>query len=102
MEPIEIRRCQSCHGRTLASRERCPRCGSAELASETVPPSGIVLAATELTSPPEGWASPHRIALVEAVEDVRLLALVDGELPELGSTVVIRRVDGLWRVRPRA
>jgi uncharacterized OB-fold protein len=58
---------------------------------EQCPGLGIVLAATELSNPPEGFSAPHRIALVELVESARLLAVIDGPLPVAGDTVELRR-----------
>lgn len=67
--------------------------------TEKVPPLGAVLAATELSYPPEGFAAPHRIALVELVESARILAVVDGPLPVHGDTVEVRRVGDHFLVR---
>jgi len=52
-----------------------------------------VLAATELSVPPAGFEAPHRLALLEAAEGVRILAVVRGPLPEIGRTVEVLR-DG--------
>jgi len=49
----------------------------------------VVLAATELSSPAQGWPTPHRIALIEVAESVRVLAIVDGDLPVSGSRVEV-------------
>jgi hypothetical protein len=57
-----------------------------------------VLAATELTSPAAGWPTPHRIALVELAQAVRLLALVDGPMPVHGDLVAVVRDGDLYRV----
>jgi len=90
---IELIRCASCHALYLPSPGPCPRCGSKEETVESCPALGAVLAATELSNPPEGFSAPHRIALVELVESARLLAVVDGPLPVIGDTVELVR-DG--------
>jgi uncharacterized OB-fold protein len=41
----------------------------------------VVRAATELLVPPQGFSSPHRLAIVEAEGRGLLLAVVDGPLP---------------------
>lgn len=92
--------CDHCHNRFLLRAGPCPRCGSADLTPVELPPAGQVLAATQLEAPPAGWSAPHRLALVELEGSVRVLALVDGELPALGSVVDVRR-DG-ERVRAAA
>jgi len=58
-----------------------------------------VIAATELTSPAEGWPSPHRIALIELAESVRVLAIVDGEMPPNGARVVVVQKDDTYHAR---
>jgi uncharacterized OB-fold protein len=87
--PLVIRRCVSCHGRFLPRPGLCPRCGSRSIAPYEIAPRGRVLAATELSAPAPGWPAPHRLALLEAEDGVRLLAHVPGPLPPLGSTVAI-------------
>ena len=94
-----ITRCESCHARFLPRRGPCPRCGATTLNSEHIPPAGHVLASTEALYPPTGWASPHRLALVAASEDIRILAHVDGELPRTGELVDIERRPGHYVVR---
>ena len=88
---IVVTRCTSCHSRYLPRPGPCPRCGATTVAALRIPPEGRVLAATESMYPPSGWAKPHRLALVTAAEDVRILALVRGDLPETGAWVTIRR-----------
>lgn len=63
-----------------------------------------MLASTELQNPSAGWASPHRLVLVELSDAIRVLALGVGPLPSAGSTVSIER-DGekyLVRTEPAA
>ena len=98
-ETLELSRCESCRARFLPTDGGCPRCGATEVRTYTAPALGTVLAATELTSPAEGWQSPHRLALVELPEAVRLLAIVDGALPASGVLVSVRRTERVYRVR---
>ncbi len=90
---LEISRCSSCHGRFLPRPGACPRCGSGDVTRHRVPAKGLVLAATELTAPARGWTAPHRLALVELAEGVRVLVLVEGPLPGHGAEVTVAR-DG--------
>ena len=88
---IEIRRCDTCHVAFVPGRTHCPRCGSTALRPATLPASGTVLAATELLVPPAGFDAPHRLALLELEEGVRLLATTRGELPAVGEKRRVRR-----------
>ncbi len=97
-QPLQLRRCVSCTGLYLPGDGPCPRCGKLEAASVEIPPLGTVLAATELMNPASGWSSPHRIALVELTESVRLLGIVDGPLPVIGDTVGVRKEGPLYRL----
>lgn len=92
-EGLELSRCSSCQMAFLPSGGPCPRCAGAHRTSVTVAFTGRVLAATEIMYPATGWESPHRLALVEVAEGVRLLAIVEGEVPSSGSTVEVR-ADG--------
>jgi uncharacterized OB-fold protein len=85
--------CRSCHSRFLPRPGRCPRCGSDAVGPQRIPARGTVLAATELSVPPAGFEAPHRLALLEAAEGVRILAVVRGPLPEIGRIVGVLR-DG--------
>jgi uncharacterized OB-fold protein len=59
-----------------------------------IPPRGTVLAATELSVAPAGFDAPHRLALLEAADGVRILAVVRGALPTVGTVVnVLRDAD---------
>jgi uncharacterized OB-fold protein len=98
-EGLIVSRCESCHGRFVPREGSCPFCGSSEITPQTIPPRGFVLASTELLAPAAGWNAPHRLALVAAAEDVRILALVDGPLPEPGSIVGLEHRDGRYRAR---
>jgi hypothetical protein len=60
---------------------------------------GILLAATELTSPAQGWPNPHRIALIELAESVRVLAIVEGEIPAIGSNLAVVHEGETYRAR---
>jgi uncharacterized OB-fold protein len=89
---IVIARCESCHGRFLPRPGACPRCGSTAVTPQPIPPSGEILAATELWVPATGWPTPHRLALVGLSEDVRVLAQVAGPLPKIGTPVLVEQV----------
>jgi uncharacterized OB-fold protein len=91
--PVELSRCGSCRARFLPTDGPCPRCGSNDVQRYPSSPLATVLASTELHSPPTGWTAPHRLALVELPESVRLLAIVNGPLPAPGTVVSIR-LDG--------
>jgi uncharacterized OB-fold protein len=98
-ETIELSRCEACSARFLPTDGSCPRCGSTDVHPYASPALGTVLAATELTSPAEGWHAPHRLALVEVPEAVRLLAIVDGPLPTAGTLVSVRKDGEVYRAR---
>jgi uncharacterized OB-fold protein len=87
---IVLSRCGLCHTLFVPRAGPCSKCGSREVRAVPIAPEGVVLAATQLENPPEGWSAPHRLALVELVESARLLATVDGELPAIGDRVVVR------------
>ncbi len=95
---LQLRRCVSCQGLYVPGTGLCPRCGMREALEVEVPPLGTVVAVTELTSPAEGWSIPHRIALVELTEAVRLLGIVEGPLPVIGDTVGIRKDGDVYRL----
>ncbi|MGA9840093.1 MAG: hypothetical protein WBF81_08635 [Thermoplasmata archaeon] len=95
-ELIALSRCETCKSRFLPVDGPCPRCGSTDVRPYSVPALGTVLAATELTTPSEGWPAPHRLALVELPESVRLLAIVDGPLPSIGDVVGIHPEAGVY------
>ena len=86
---IAFTRCGSCRAMYLPTSGPCPRCGAHAESVEPCPALGVVLAATELSAPPEGFPSPHRLALVELSESARLLAVVDGPLPVPGDAVEV-------------
>ena len=97
-----ISHCRHCHGRFLPRSGPCPRCGSTEVVGQPVPPTATVLAATELLAPAAGWSAPHRLALVQAPEEVRILARVDGPLPKIGAEVTVARERDGYVVRSAA
>ncbi len=97
---IELERCTTCHHRFLPADGVCPRCASPEIEPFRVPAVATVLASTELTSPSEGWPSPHRLALVELAESVRLLVVASAPLPEPGESVEITKGPGHYTARP--
>ncbi|MGA7923285.1 MAG: hypothetical protein WCA77_04845 [Thermoplasmata archaeon] len=98
---LTILRCEVCQHASLPGDGPCPRCGSRDLRPLPVAPRGKVIAATELLSVANGWTSPHRLAIVEVPEGVRLLAIVDGELPSVGSMVELSLDHGLYRASDR-
>ncbi|MGA8665218.1 MAG: hypothetical protein WB809_09220 [Thermoplasmata archaeon] len=98
LAPILVSRCPSCTLRYLPRAGPCPKCGSSDVTPLALPPQGRVLAATELASPASGWPTPHRIALIELAEAVRLLAIVDGALPASGAVVPVVRDGDTYRV----
>jgi uncharacterized OB-fold protein len=98
-DTIELSCCRLCAARFLPSDGPCPRCGSTESQLYLSPALGRVLAATELVHPAAGWESPHRLALVELPEAVRLLAIVDGPLPSVNAVVAVRRDGEVYRAR---
>jgi uncharacterized OB-fold protein len=100
--PLLVSRCGSCTLRYVPRAGPCPRCGASTPLPLSIPPYGIVLVATELTSPAQGWRSPHRIALVELSESVRVLAIVAGVLPAGGTPVVVVRDGETYRASPGA
>jgi len=94
---IELTRCTSCHGQFLPTDGPCPRCGSSDSSPYSAPAVGNVLAATELHYPATGWHAPHRLALVEVADAVRVLAIMDGGLPLPGDLVEVRRDGDVYR-----
>jgi uncharacterized OB-fold protein len=99
-DPLEFNRCDACQSRFLpADGGACPKCGSTEVRSYFAPGLGTVLAATELAYPSEGWQAPHRLALVEMPESVRLIAIVDGPLPSTRALVSVQRAGAVYRAR---
>ncbi len=96
---FELSRCDACQARFLPTDGPCPRCGSTRVRGYAAAPLGTVLAATELTNPPEGRPAPHRLALVELPEAVRLLAIIDGPLPVRGTVVSVRRNGDVYHAR---
>jgi len=97
---LELTRCTSCHARFLPTDGPCPKCASTDCSPFPASAVGRVLAATELHYPASGWHAPHRLALVEMVDTVRVLAIVDGGLPVPGDLVEVRRDGDVYRARP--
>ncbi|MCI4345514.1 MAG: hypothetical protein L3K07_01980 [Thermoplasmata archaeon] len=90
--------CTNCHSRYLPRPGRCPRCGSDRVSPLRIPARATVLAATELSVAPAGFATPHRLALLEASDGVRILAVARGPLPALGSVVNVMRDADVYLV----
>jgi uncharacterized OB-fold protein len=97
---MELMRCQACHTRYLPTDGPCPKCGSSDGVAFSASAVGKVLAATELHYPAAGWQAPHRLALVEMTDAVRVLAIVDGPLPANGVLVEVQRDGDVYRARP--
>jgi len=97
---LELVRCRSCQTRFLPTDGPCPKCGSTDCTMYTTSAVGKVLAATELHYPATGWHSPHRLALVELADAVRVLAIVDGTLPVSGALVEVRLDGPVYRATP--
>ena len=96
---LRVVRCADCHGTFLPREAPCPRCGARVLDDGAIAARGVVLAATELWAPAEGWAAPHRLVLVECPELVRVLAWTSGAVPSVGSEVwVLDDTNGAYRV----
>ena len=95
--PIELAKCGTCHHRFAPADGVCPRCASSSVEPFSVPPVGVVLAATEVAYPSEGWPAPHRLALVELAESVRLLVVPEAPLPAVGDLVELRPGPGYYR-----
>ncbi len=96
---LGLSRCSACQAAFLPSDGPCPRCGGWSRASLSVPSTGTVLASTEVVYPATGWESPHRLALVEVSEGVRVLAIVEGDLPSRGSRMNVRADGATYRAR---
>ena len=97
---LELSRCQSCQTRFLPSDGPCPRCGSSDCTMYPTSAVGKVLAATELHYPASGWHAPHRLALIELADAVRVIAIVEGSLPVTGALVEVRHDGAVYRARP--
>jgi uncharacterized OB-fold protein len=98
-ETVELARCEACQARFLPTDGPCPRCGSTSIRPYAADALGKVVAATELTSPSAGWSSPHVLAFVELPDAVRILAVVDGAVPAVGTVVAVRREGEVYRAR---
>ena len=99
---VGLDECTACHLRFLPTDGPCPRCGSTRRRPYPVPGTGRVVAATELTAPAPGWSTPHRLALVEVADGVRILAVVDGPLPAVHEAVRLSLEGEVYRARAPA
>jgi uncharacterized OB-fold protein len=95
---LPVVRCEHCHGRFLPRPGPCPRCGSSDLTPGEISAKAVVLATTELQAPAAGWSAPHRLAIVEAVEHVRILVVARGGLPDIGDVVEVHRSGELYEI----
>jgi len=94
---IELVRCDACQTRFLPTDGPCPKCGSSRCTPYAASAVGKVLAATELHCPASGWQAPHRLALVEFADAVRVLAIIEGVVPAPGALVEVRRDGDVYR-----
>jgi uncharacterized OB-fold protein len=94
---LDMSRCASCHAEFLPRPGPCPRCGSHNIESIALPAHGTVRAATELSAPATGWNPPHRLALVEIAEGIRVLCVARGSLPAIGASVRVVRDGAIYR-----
>jgi uncharacterized OB-fold protein len=95
---LEMSRCASCHAEFLPRPGPCPRCGSHKLETISLPARGIVRASTELSVPASGWNAPHRLALVEIAEGIRVLCVANAPLPVAGDEVRVVRDGAIYRI----
>lgn len=96
---LVLTRCEECHLRFLPTDSPCPKCASLRTQPYPVPDLGRVTAVTELANPAPGWTAPHRLALLEVADGVRVLAVVAGPLPAIGETVHVHRDGEIYRIR---
>ncbi len=96
---LELSRCEACHHRYVPTDGPCPKCGAARAQPYPVPDAGRVVAVTELAYPAPGWPAPHRLALLEVADGVRLLGVIDGPAPPVGAPVRVRLDGATYRVR---
>jgi uncharacterized OB-fold protein len=95
---IEMSRCSSCHAGFLPRPGNCPRCGSTRIETVLLPAQATVRAATELSTPASGWTAPHRLALAEIAEGIRILCVVIGPLPTAGDIVQVKQVGPVYQI----
>jgi uncharacterized OB-fold protein len=98
-DSVELSRCAACETRYLPTDGPCPHCGSTKTESYRTPAIGTVLAATELANPASGWTSPHRLALVELADAVRVLAILEDGPAVVGTVVAVHRDGEVYRAR---
>lgn len=95
---VAVHRCASCHATFLPRPGPCPRCGSDRVEPVAVPARGTVLAATELSTPAAGWVAPHRLAVAEIADGIRVLCVVNRPLPAVGSTVALTQRGAQYQI----
>ncbi|MHB1435579.1 MAG: PhlB family protein [Thermoplasmata archaeon] len=93
--------CASCPTVYLPRPGACPVCGETAHSLRTISADAVVLAATELSTPAEGWTAPHRIALVELTGGIRVLVeWTSNRLPAPGTPARVESEAGRYRARP--
>lgn len=95
--PLSLSRCPACHLRYVPRDGPCPKCGASRAEPYAVPPAGRVLAETDLSVPPPGWVAPHRLALIEVADGVRVLAVVVGGPLTPGDEVRVTLDGAVYR-----
>lgn len=93
-------RCGSCGHVTAAPKAACASCGERALSVEALPASGEVFSHTTIAVPPDGFAGPYRVGIVDLGE-----ARVLGRVPDdaaIGEEVSLAGiVEDDQRVAPR-
>lgn len=106
---LRLQRCQSCGNHVFYPRGLCPNCHSTVLEWVIASGRGVIYSHTVVRRPAPIFRNdgPYVVALVDLVEDVRMLMRVDGLAPEsaqvgLEVEVIFVEVDGenMPRVRP--
>lgn len=79
--------CPECDTRTFPARSFCPHCrADGQPRSVLLRPRGHVHALTVIHQAPPGWSTPYTLALVDLIDQVRVMTQLD--VPT-GSTVTL-------------
>jgi len=95
---LEGRRCKRCGALCFPPREDCGSCRARDMEIHRFSGRGTVYSFAEVAQPPQGFAGPYMVALVELAEGVRVTAQltdVDPDDVEIGMAVemVTRRLQ---------
>jgi uncharacterized protein len=82
---ITLQTCRNCAARWYLERDRCPRCGAAEIVPQLASGRGTLFAMTTVHRAPDA-SDPYRLALVDLDEGVRVMAHLSDDLP-IGAAV---------------